>query len=87
MQNDVIMQFLQQESKFKTYFPQGTLFSKKDVETIRDGCRLKVASRNDVLSKSGEFIDDIYVVICGFIALENPSSGRCSYREVHSPSI
>jgi len=81
IQNDAIMKFLQQESSFKTYFPEGTLFSAKDMETVRDGCKLRSAARNEVLSKSGEFIDDVYLIIAGYICLENVDTGACSYRQ------
>jgi CRP-like cAMP-binding protein len=80
--NEMIMLFLQKESKFKAFFPEGSLFSKKDLETVRDGCRLRQASRGEVLSKSGEFIEDIYIVVSGYIALENNSTGVVTYREV-----
>jgi CRP-like cAMP-binding protein len=80
-QNGLIMKFLQQDSSFKTFFPEGSLFSKKDVETIRDGCRLKNARRGDVLACSGDFIDDVFVLIAGCISLENAQTGKSSLRE------
>jgi CRP-like cAMP-binding protein len=80
-QNDAIMKFLQQESSFKTYFPEGSLFSRKDMETVRDGCKLRHALRNDALAQSGEYIDDIFVIVAGYICLESNETGVVNYRQ------
>lgn len=80
-QNEAIMKFLQQESSFKTYFPEGSLFSKKDMETVRDGCKLRHGPRNEILAKSGEYIDDIFVIVAGYISLESNESGVVNYRQ------
>lgn len=79
--NEVIMSFLQKESKFKSFFPEGSLFSSKDLETVRDGCRLRSANRGETLCINGEFIEEIFIVISGYIALENSETKVCSFRE------
>jgi hypothetical protein len=44
-----ILTFLQKDSKFKLFFPEGSQFSTKDLESICDGCRLRRSSRGEVL--------------------------------------
>ena len=81
--NGLIMHFLQKESIFKTFFPEGSLFSTKDLEIVRDGCKLKSANSGDALCMSGEIIEEVFVIISGFIALENPSTKVSSFREAN----